>query len=89
MLPSFCGGIFKLTVALPTNILRGSGIFKFDFALPNMTLSGNLLLIISGVGEYQSYIYLFGRHLLAAAPHHLLLFFPTVWRLLCFESVYL
>ena len=42
MLPSFCGGIFKLTVALPTNILRGSGIFKFDFALPNLTWSGNL-----------------------------------------------
>ena len=75
MLPSFCGGIFKLTVALPTNILRGSGIFKFDFALPNM--SGNLLLIISGVGEYQSYIYLFGRHLFAAAPSLVLISNPT------------
>ena len=77
MLPSFCGGIFKLTVALPTNILRGSGIFKFDFALPNMTLSGNLLLIISGVGEYQSYIYLYGRHLFAAAPSLVLISNPT------------
>ena len=77
MLPSFCGGIFKLTVALPTNILRGSGIFKFDFALPNMTLSGNLLLIISGVAEYQSYIYLYGRHLFAAAPSLVLISNPT------------
>ena len=72
--------------------MRESSIFKFDFSLPKYDIVWKPLIIIllinSGVGEYQSYIYLYGGLLFDAAPS-LVIIFNCLEPALLWERLYL